>query len=362
MRITNVELFEMAIPLVKPFVIASGTQRTYNGILLRLETDDGTVGWGEAAPSKNVTGETPEDVSRELGAAISRLHVLDPLETQASIRKASGFIKGPSALAALDIALHDLKGHHYGIPVRHLLGGSRSSVETSVTITIRDEKETLRQAEELISQGVRILKLKIGSEPDDDIARIRKLRTWLGSGVRLRVDANQGYTASEALRVLRAMYQCDIEFCEQPVPAGDLKALARVRRASPIPIMADESATSPEALLRIIREKAADMVNLKLMKAGGITGAFRMADIAAAAGMPCQMGCFLETRLGISAATHLACAHSNILYADLDGHLELADDPTKGGVVTRDGVNLLTEGAGLGVSVPGHESAKKRKA
>jgi L-alanine-DL-glutamate epimerase-like enolase superfamily enzyme len=362
MRITKAEFFEMAIPLVKPFVIATGTERTYNGILLRLETDDGTVGWGEAAPSKRVTGETPEDVARELGAAIPKLEALDPLQTHCSIQKASKFIRGSSALAALDIALHDLKGHHYGIPVRHLLGGSRSSVETSVTITIRDGNETLRQAEELISQGVRILKLKIGSGPDDDIARIRKLRTWLGSGIRLRVDANQGYTASEGLRVLRAIYQCDIEFCEQPVPACELKALARVRRSSPIPIMADESATSPEALLRIIREKAADMVNLKLMKAGGILGAFRMAEIAAAAGMPCQMGCFLETRLGITAATHLACAHSNIVYADLDGHLELADDPTKGGVVTREGVNHLAEGAGLGVSVPGRERTRKRKA
>jgi len=351
MKLRSCDVYRVMIPLVQPFVIASATQRAYEGVLLRLRTTDGLEGWGEAAPSPIVTGETPDGVASELWAARRRLLALDPLETARSVAAASEIIRGSSALAAVDIALHDLKGQYYAIPLHHLLGGFRSGIETSMTISIRDEDETLRQAEELVRKGFRTLKVKLGSDPDGDIARVRLLRSCLGSRVKLRLDANQGYTVAEALRVLRAVYGCDIEFCEQPVPMGDLRALAKVTKGSPVPVMADESVRGPEELIRIIQMKAASMVNLKLMKAGGLWRARQMADIAEAAGMPCQMGCMIETRVGVSAATHLALACRNIRYADLDGHLHLCSDPCQGGVFTSGGHNRLSPGAGLGLSI-----------
>jgi L-alanine-DL-glutamate epimerase-like enolase superfamily enzyme len=351
MKITRCDVWRVKIPLVKPFVIAYSTMNFYEGVLVRLRSSDGVEGWGESAPSPAITGEWPRTVEKRLRAASKKILSLDPLETGACLAAASGWVGGPAALAALDIALHDLKCRHYSIPLSRLLGGFRSSIETSVTISIRDEDETLRQAGGLVKKGFRILKVKIGNDPERDIARLRRLRGCLGSRIRIRVDANQGYSVSGALRVLRGLYGCDVEFCEQPVPKDDLRALAKVRRSSPVPIMADESVRSPSDLLEIIRLKAADMVNLKLMKSGGLRGAQQLARIAEAAGMPCQMGCMIETRIGITAATHLSLAEGNIRFADLDGHLELASDPSRGGVRTRSGENSVPDGPGLGTSI-----------
>jgi L-alanine-DL-glutamate epimerase-like enolase superfamily enzyme len=351
MKISRCDIWRIRIPLVKPFVIANATMDFYEGVLLHLRSSDGCEGWGESAPSSIVTQETPAMVERELWDARERILGLDPLETVASLEAASGWIKGPSALAALDIALHDIKCRHYSIPLHRLLGGARRAIETSVTISIRGEEETLRQAEQLVKKGFRVLKVKIGNDPDADIARIRRLRGWLGSRIGIRVDANQGYNVSGALRVLRGIYGCDVQFCEQPVPKDDLRALAKVRRSSPVPIMADESVRGPADILKIIGLKAADMINIKLQKSGGLRGAQELVSIAEAAGMPCQMGCMIETRIGITAATHLALAEGNITCADLDGHLELAADPSRGGVTTSGGENRVGGRPGLGITV-----------
>jgi o-succinylbenzoate synthase len=351
MKISRCDIWSIKLPLSKPFVIATATMNCYQGVILRLKSADGLEGWGESAPSPEVPGETPASVEHELRTASKKILSLDPLETGASLAAASGWVHGPSALAAVDIALHDLKCRHYSIPLHRLLGGFRKSQQTSVTISIRDADETQRQAEELVKKGFRILKVKIGTDPEKDIARIRRLRGCMGSRVRLRVDANQGYSVADALRVLRGIYGCEIEFCEQPVPKHDLRALARVRRSSPVPVMADESVRGPRDILDIIRLKAADMVNLKLQKSGGLRGVQQLARIAEAAGIPCQMGCMIETKIGITAATHLALAEENIRFADLDGHLELASDPCRGGVTTVEGENRVSEGPGLAASV-----------
>ncbi len=358
MKLKNCDVYRVLIPLVQPFVIASAAQRTYEGVLLRLRTVDGLEGWGEAAPSPVVTGETPDGVARALSSARQLLLALDPLETELSVASAATRLRGPSALAAVDIALHDLKGQYYAAPIHHLLGGFRQQIETSMTISICDGPETLRRAEELVRKGFRTLKVKIGADPEKDIARVRLLRSSLGSRMKLRLDANQGYTVSGALRVLRAVYGCDVEFCEQPVPMDDLRALAKVTAGSPVPVMADESVRGPEELLRLIRMKAASMVNIKLMKAGGLHRARQMAACAEAAGLPCQLGCMIETRVGVTAATHLALACRGIAYADLDGHLHLASDPCQGGVFTSAGLNRLSPGAGLGLSVKAPSGAK----
>lgn len=361
MRIARCDVYRVMIPLLQPFVIATATQRAYEGVLLRLRTTDGLEGWGEAAPSPTVTGETPDGVAARLRRAQRRILALDPLDTERSIPAAAGFIDGPSALAALDIALHDLKGQYYAIPLHRLLGGFRPEIETSMTISIRDGPETLRQAEALVRRGFRALKIKLGSDPERDIARVRLLRSCLGSRVSLRLDANQGYTAAQALRVLRAVHGCDVEFCEQPVPAGDLRALARVARGSPVPVMADECVRGPEELLRIIQLRAAAMVNLKLMKAGGLHRARQMVALAESAGMPCQVGCMIETRIGVTAGTHLALACGGVRFADLDGHLHLASDPCQGGVFTSSGINRLSPGAGLGLAVKAPPARRARR-
>jgi L-alanine-DL-glutamate epimerase-like enolase superfamily enzyme len=277
----------------------------------------------------------------------------DPLRREALLAALEPWRRTQAAaLAAVDTALWDLAGKAAGLPLCALLGGFRAAIANAVTIGILPLEATVAEARAIQAGGrFREIKLKLGLDPDLDVARVRAVRSALGPDFPLHLDANQGYGAEGALVVLRALEPERIDFVEQPTPAQDTEALAWVSRRSPIPVMADEALHSPEDAIRLARAGACAMLNVKLQKVGGITRGLEVLAIARAAGMPCLVGCMTETPVGITAGAHLALASPAVSHVDLDGHLDLAFHPTRGGVREQGDQLTLGTGAGLGLEL-----------
>ncbi len=345
MEIISLDWKILEIPLKKPFKIAFETMDTYRGVVVKLCTEE-FCGYGEAAPAPRITGDTVDSVVSALkrfkpivigedASAIGR--IMDSLN--------SSILGSPSAKAAIDFALFDIISQKAGVPLKNLLGGRRDRIETSLTVDIGNLEYTLEHARKLIDEGAKILKVKIGLNPREDVERIRALRKM--TDVKIRVDGNQGYDLKTAIRVLREIERYEIEFAEQPIPASEVENLKILSESVEIPIVADESVHRSRDVLRLIGK--VDGINIKLMKSGGILEALRMASIARAAGMKIMVGCMIETQVGISAGTHFALG-IGADYADLDGYWDLAKQPYIG-MKYEDGYNLVREVPGLGIEV-----------
>jgi L-alanine-DL-glutamate epimerase-like enolase superfamily enzyme len=257
----------------------------------------------------------------------------------------------PSIKAAFEMALWDICGKIAGQPVHRLLGTYRDSFETDQTVFIDTPEAMSQQAKEIASQGFKRIKVKVGQGPREDAARLAAIRDTVGKDAKLRIDANQGWTPSVAVQTLRALEKYDVEFCEQPVAYWDWTGLKYVRSHVGIPIMADEAVHSPQDALHGIREDAMDMINVKLMKSGGILHAVAIAQIAAAANINCMLGCMSEGRIALTAAAHVVASQKNCLYADLDAFLFQAFDPVIGGMQLTAGTVSVPDAPGLGLDI-----------
>ena len=301
-----------------------------------------------------MTGETPEATLALLdGDLAAALVGLDPLRPAAVMDKLRSLLQHqPSAAAAVDMALWDVVGHAAGLPLWRLFGGYRKRIRTSVTVGILPVAETVARASAYVGQGFQCLKLKGGLDPVLDAERVLKVREAVGAGVELRFDANQGYTVDQSRDFVAAVAPAKLELIEQPTPKGEPDLLGRVTAEVSLPVMADESLMSLRDAFRLARRDCADMVNVKLMKVGGLSEALKINAVAEAARLEVMVGCMDEAALAIAAGLQFALARRNVHYADLDGHLDLRDDPTDGAVVIKDGWLLSSERPGLGFSFP----------
>ena len=351
-QIQDVEIYPYNVSMIEPFRVALGTITAAENVLVRLRTREGVVGWGEASPYSPVTGET-QAVDLAVGKDLANfVRGRDPFTLSAIVSDMDGFTPSNTSMkAALEMAVWDICGKLAGQPVYKLLGGYRDSFETDITIGMGTPAEMANKATKYVQDGFKTLKVKLGDGPEPDTARMKAIRDAIGYSIKVRTDANQGWTAAETVRALRMMEKYQMQICEQPVPYWDLAGLKFSRDNSPTPIMADESVHSPHDAFAVTRENAVDCINIKLMKSGGLLRGVQIATVAASAGVTCMVGCMEETRLALTAGAHLVCSQKNIVYADLDGFLELSVDPVIGGMQMKDGIVTLPNTPGLGLDI-----------
>ena len=261
-------------------------------------------------------------------------------------------IGNSSAKAATDMALYDLYGQLYKAPLYKLLGGYRNEIITDITVSVNSPEEMAQDSLAAIKRGFTTLKIKVGKDSAVDLERMKAIRAAIGYEVKLRIDANQGWKPKEAVQALAQMEAAglNIEFVEQPVHAHDIDGLKYVTDHAHIPVLADESVFSPENALRILQERAADFINIKLMKTGGLYNALKICTLAEIYGVECMIGCMLESKVSVNAAVHLAAAKNIITKVDLDGPALCSIDPVEGGSIFDEFRITLNETPGLGIT------------
>ena len=353
MKIKNITLGEVNIPLVTPFKTALRSVDSVNDIVVRIEADNGMVGFGEAPPTAVITGDTKGSIVTAIRDFIASSLIGMDIENIDGImqRLHKCILKNTSAKAAVDMAIYDLYAKNLGQPLYKVLGGNSTEVETDLTISVNDIPEMVQDSLRAVQEGFRILKIKVGKEGLKDVERIKVIREAVGPDIVLRVDANQGWNAKDAVRIIRAMEDAglNIDLVEQPVNAHDFKGMQLVTSSVYTPILADESVFSAEDAIRMIQERAADLINIKLMKTGGIYEALKICSIAEIYGVECMIGCMLESKIAVSAAAHLAAAKGIITRADLDGPSLCKIDPYEGGPLYEGPRIIMPDAPGIGI-------------
>jgi L-alanine-DL-glutamate epimerase-like enolase superfamily enzyme len=343
-KITAVEVYRKDLPLETPFQhFASGSVRALEEVYVRLLTDEGVAGHGD----------TPDRVAAEILQHLGpRLVGRDPRDWHALLADLDRAVVGAhGARSALDIALHDLMGQLYRLPVFEILGGAvRDSLPSNQSIFYGPPDTAARQAAAYVAEGFRFLKIRAGLRPfQRDVDRIRAVREAIGPDVSLAIDLNMAWTAREAVTHLRRLAPFDLAYVEQPVDYRDLSGLRHVTQHTDIPIMADESVQSLDDVLVLARDRVVDLLHLKLIKLGGIVGLWRAAAIAETAGLELMIGQTNEGGLATAAAAHCGLA-VKARYLELYGSQGLVEDPASG-FALRGGVATITEGPGLGVTL-----------
>ena len=362
-RLRQIRAHAHASRLLRPFVTAQRRTEAVAYVVVDVELDDGARGQGSAAETVAVTGESAETilaaVNGPIAAALTDAEGT-PDELASLARQAADGSAGAShtssARSAVDVAVHDALARSLGVPLVELLGADRgvrldrdAALASDMTVSLEDPATMAQRARQAVADGYSILKIKLGRDPEADRERLAAVAE-AAPGVRLRIDANQGWTPEQAVRVLES-FAADglpIDLVEQPVAREDLAGMARVRAASPVPIMADESVWGADDARRIVEAGAADMLNIKLAKTGSLGEALAVADVAAEAGLACMVGAMMEPRIGIAAGAHLAFAHPAVTMVDLDPPAWFAS-PLPAGGFCDDGQLRLTGGPGLGL-------------
>ena len=340
-RVEALRARPLSVPLIEPFVIATGRVDATRAVEVEARVTwrgRSDVGLGEAACLPPVTKEDQGDVLREL----ERVRIVD-----------AGALAGlrPVARAAVETAILDAMARIDGVPVRDLLdGASVDALETDVTIAIADPAKMAELARVWVARGFRALKVKVGRDVDAD-ARALEAVGRAAPGATLRVDANAGYSAAEAINLARACERLGlrVECWEQPCAADDLDGMTEVAAALDAPVIADESVKTLDDMRVLVRRRYADGVNLKLAKSGGPLACLAIGIAARAAGLRLMVGGMVETRLGMTAASHLACALGGVDFVDLDTAWLLTEDPYEGGYVADGTRYRLPDVPGLGV-------------
>lgn len=333
---------------------ANATQREH--VFVSLQTEDGTEGFGEGSPLPHFSGERAlemHSVIRDVFAPV--LVGRDPFELERAVLALDRALPHHHASkAALVSALIDLQGKLIEHPAHHLLGGRLADcVPVAGAVGIEEPGQVVAKVRDLFDRGVRTFKLKVGAEVERDVRVINTLRSEFGMDIELRADANAGFTQADALRFLQGVTDSGLQYLEQPLPPHDLHGLARLRSRSTVPIAVDESLFGVKDALNIVRNDAADVFIIKLIKLGGLHNARKVVAVAEAAGIACVAVSPYETALGVSANIHLAVSSAAFRFAaelgvgvsevELSGASKLGYD---------NGAVLLPAAPGLGIQLP----------
>jgi len=350
-QIVKTEVVPVELSLTQP-VRMSGIPGIYSvtAIFVRLETRDGRCAFGCAVAHPDLTGEEPKGAVQACQSCADRSLDLHPMNIEYSLAELEPLAAGsPAAQCAFDLAFYDLLGLVAGMPLHRLLGGYRSRIQTSATIPISTIQESVEIAQRRAAHGFRILKVKGGEDPEADVLRVRAIHRALPFHV-LRLDADGGYTVEETLEVARAL-KGELEFLEQPTPTDDLEGMRQASRNSPVTVLADQSTCGPASALELASGKIAGGLSIKMATCGGLSGARQIDSIARAAHLATLVGCVIEPALLIAAGLAFALSSPNVRYGDLDGHFDLANDPTKPSFTLEEGWLVATDVPGLGCTV-----------
>ncbi len=354
LSIRQVELYKLSIPLKEPFTTSLGTDYSAENVLIKIITDEGITGFGECSPYMPINGES-QDTCFIVGQYFARALIgKDPLQIEACISLMDKIIYGNSSIkSAFDIALYDISSQQAGIPLYKFIGGENNkTIITDYTVSIGEPQKMALDAIKIKAEGYPAIKIKLGKNGKTDVERIKAIREAVGNEIPLRIDANQGWEVEEAIETLQALAVYDIQHCEEPIARWNFMRLPEVKKASPIPIMAEESCSDEHDAERLIQINACDYFNIKLGKSGGIFKALKMARMAEAANIHLQVGAMVESRLAMTAFAHFALCSPMIEHYDFDTALMFIEDPVTGGIAyEKNGVVKVPEVIGLGATI-----------
>ncbi len=330
--ISSVRVEPLNIPLLEPFAIATGSVTAARNVLITLTLHDGTVGYGECAPLPPSTGESQETALAAAQACSALLQGKDVRHWRVLAHLLhSMYYSQATVCAGIEMALLDALTRSYGMPLYAFFGGASTQVETDMSIPLVSPEHAKILARQIVGRDITSIKVKVGGDLYDDVERVEAIRE-AAPGFGLTLDANQGYTPGEALLCLEALDDRDIRplMLEQPVHKDDYEGLRYISQHTTVPIFADESASSPAAVARLIKMNAIAGVNIKLMKAG-LVAAMDIAALCRANNIQLMIGAMIESRLATAAAAHFAAGTGGFRYIDLDTPMLLAEDPFTGG-------------------------------
>lgn len=354
LTIRQVELYKLSIPLKEPFTTSLGTDYSAENVLIKIITNEGITGFGECSPYMPINGES-QDTCFIVGQYFAKALIgKDPLQIEACISLMDKIIYGNSSIkSAFDIALYDIAAQQAGLPLYKFIGGENNkTIITDYTVSIGEPQKMALDAMKIKEEGYPAIKIKLGKNGKTDVERIKAIREAVGNEIPLRIDANQGWAVEEAIETLQALAVYHIQHCEEPIARWNFMRLPEIKKASPIPIMADESCSDEHDAERLIQIKACDYFNIKLGKSGGIFKALKMARMAEAANIHLQVGAMVESRLAMTAFAHYALCSPMIEHYDFDTALMFIEDPVTGGIVyEKNGVVKVPEVIGLGATI-----------
>jgi len=362
--ISQVEIYKLRIPLIEPFITSLAYETHVENVIVVIRTEKGITGFGECSPYMPVNGESI-DTCFIVGQYFAKLlKGKNALELKEKLSAMDRLIYANTSIkSAFDIALHDIIGQHKEVPIYKLYGGKNNKeLVTDYTVSLDSAEKMAADALKIKKQGYPAIKVKLGESRKKDVERIRMIREAVGDDIPVRIDANQGWNVKEAIEILKDLDEYDIEHCEEPIAKWNFMRMRKVKKQSPIPIMADESCGDAHDAERLLKLKACDMFNIKVGKAGGVYNAYEIVKLGDKAKMHMQVGAFLESRLGMTASAHLALCSDNIVHCDFDTPLMFSEDIVSAGLTYHaNGVMKVPDSPGLGASIEQSQLDKLEK-
>ncbi len=352
--ISRIQIYHCPVRLKEPFVISLGKLEFADNVIVKIQTSGGYTGFGECSPFQTIHGENGKTcmiVGEILANQLIGKNALDIAQCHVLM---DAIIYGNTSIkSAFDIALHDIASQKNNLPLYRFLGGEKNrDLFTDYTVSIGPADKMAEDAARIVEAGFPVIKVKLGGNPDEDYLRMKMIRSKTGSEIPIRIDANQGWPVDEAVKILERLKEFNIQHCEEPVSRKYFMSLPAIRRNSPVPIMADESCFDDTDAERLIKMDACDMINVKLGKSSGLYRASKICRLAESVNIPLQAGGFLESRLGFTAAAHLALSSGQFEFIDFDTPLMFSEDPVSGGIeYEAKGKISLPEAIGLGATI-----------